>query len=187
MADVSSVCKSCWVVIGDRKLLADLIVLPMSHKSRFDPFRFFRDQRRFRPTFGLKPVPLDSNSVKRSVCGIEAPVRKLVFRTRMIEDLELVPDPPGDRQRHLKDSIAWCRYSIEHRGFYSVALRTPPSMKVHKLARGLVTSDYLSIWQEIPITELFFSEVTIFLLGIVCSPPLPSSGGVQCDLGDQEE
>ncbi|PON32870.1 hypothetical protein PanWU01x14_357490 [Parasponia andersonii] len=86
------------------------------------------------------------NSVKRSICGIEAPMRKLVFRTRTIEGLELVPDPPSDRQRHLNDSIA-------------VALRAPPSVKVRKLARDLVTSDYLSIWQEISITELFFSEV----------------------------
>ncbi|PON39039.1 hypothetical protein PanWU01x14_307890 [Parasponia andersonii] len=69
-----------------------------------------------------------------------------------------------------------------------MALRVPLSVKVRKLVRGLVISDYLPIWQEIPITELFFPEVTIFLLGIVCSPPLPSSsGGVQCDLGDQEE
>ncbi|PON48034.1 hypothetical protein PanWU01x14_240270 [Parasponia andersonii] len=128
------------------------------------------------------------NSVKRSVYRIEAPVRKLVFHTRTIEGLELVLDPPGDRQRYLKDSIAWCRYSVKHREFYSVALRAPPSVKVRKLARSLITSDYLPIWQEIPITELFFPEVTIFLLDIVCSPPLPSSsGGVQCDLGDQEE
>ncbi|PON78673.1 hypothetical protein PanWU01x14_019310 [Parasponia andersonii] len=54
------------------------------------------------------------NSVKRSVCGIEAPMRKLVFRKRTIEGLELVPDPPGDRQRHLKDSIVWCHYSVEY-------------------------------------------------------------------------
>ncbi|PON60845.1 hypothetical protein PanWU01x14_149740, partial [Parasponia andersonii] len=53
------------------------------------------------------------NSVKKSICGIEAQVRKLVFRTRMIEGLELVPDPLGDRQRHLEDSIAWCHYSVE--------------------------------------------------------------------------
>ncbi|PON80731.1 hypothetical protein PanWU01x14_002870 [Parasponia andersonii] len=99
------------------------------------------------------------NSVKRSVCGIEAPVRKLIFRTRMIEGLELVPDPPGDCQRHFKDLIAWCRYSVEHCGFYSVALRAPSSVKVRKLAQGLVTSDYLPIWQEIPITELFFPKV----------------------------
>ncbi|PON33476.1 hypothetical protein PanWU01x14_352340, partial [Parasponia andersonii] len=53
------------------------------------------------------------NSMKRSVCGIEVPVRKLIFRTRMIEGLELVPDPPGDRQRHFKDLRAWCCYSVE--------------------------------------------------------------------------
>ncbi|PON34646.1 hypothetical protein PanWU01x14_342680 [Parasponia andersonii] len=29
----------------------------------------------------------------------------------------------------------------------SVALRVPPSVKVRKLARRLVTSDYLPIWQ----------------------------------------
>ncbi|PON38963.1 hypothetical protein PanWU01x14_308780 [Parasponia andersonii] len=52
------------------------------------------------------------NSMKRSVCGIEAPLRKLVFRTRTIEGLELVPDPLGDRQRYLKDLIVWCRYSV---------------------------------------------------------------------------
>ncbi|PON63875.1 hypothetical protein PanWU01x14_128520, partial [Parasponia andersonii] len=51
------------------------------------------------------------SSVKRSVYRIEAPVRKLVFRKRTIEGLELVPNPPGDRQRHLEDSIAWYRYS----------------------------------------------------------------------------
>ncbi|PON32138.1 hypothetical protein PanWU01x14_363870 [Parasponia andersonii] len=81
------------------------------------------------------------------------------------------------------------RFGRRHIGVLSsVALRAPPSVKVRKLAQGLVTSDYLPIWQEIPITELFFPEVTIFLLGIVCSPPLPSSsGGVQYDLGNQEE
>ncbi|PON67829.1 hypothetical protein PanWU01x14_099970 [Parasponia andersonii] len=106
------------------------------------------------------------NSVKRSVCGIEAPVRKLIFRTRTIEGLELVTDPPGDRVGN----------SVAPPGLVGDTWVSPPGMGL-----GIKQA-------EIPITELFFSEVTTFLLGIVCSPPLPSfSGGVQCDLGDQEE
>ncbi|PON33904.1 hypothetical protein PanWU01x14_348860 [Parasponia andersonii] len=38
---------------------------------------------------------------------------KLVFRKRIIEGLKLGPDPPGYRQRYLKDSIAWYCYSSE--------------------------------------------------------------------------
>ncbi|PON48143.1 hypothetical protein PanWU01x14_239310, partial [Parasponia andersonii] len=38
---------------------------------------------------------------------------KLVYRKRTIEDLELVSDPPRDRQRYLEDSIAWYCYSSE--------------------------------------------------------------------------
>ncbi|PON57345.1 hypothetical protein PanWU01x14_174620 [Parasponia andersonii] len=30
---------------------------------------------------------------------------------------------------------------------YSVVLRAPPSVKICKLTRGFVTSDYLPIWQ----------------------------------------
>ncbi|PON77029.1 hypothetical protein PanWU01x14_030380 [Parasponia andersonii] len=43
--------------------------------------------------------------------GLSSSGEKLTFRKRMIKGLELVPDPLGDHQRHLEDSIAWYRYS----------------------------------------------------------------------------
>ena len=42
--------------------------------------------------------------------------------------------------------------------------------------------------QEFSITKIFSTEVIVFPTGHCILTPLPSSsGGVQCDLGDQEE
>ncbi|PON31706.1 hypothetical protein PanWU01x14_367630, partial [Parasponia andersonii] len=45
--------------------------------------------------------------------GSSSSGEKLTFRKRTIEGLELVIDPPSDRQRYLDNSMAWYRYSGE--------------------------------------------------------------------------